>query len=148
MHYTLCLCLWVRDAQACYQERCSPQVVSAPSAGVPAARLRVAMAWAEGFPEFIPSTSRVSARRHLVDESPALTAVLQAQRNSIVAVRDCGPGIRCGVLPRQPSSASAAIAITAVMKSDLMAIPLAIADGNVSMALPLRIRCGCFGRGP
>src|SRR2546430_11760793 len=33
----------------------------------------------EGFPEFIPSTSRVSARRHLVDESPALTAVLQAQ---------------------------------------------------------------------
>src|SRR5262249_7574464 len=40
---------------------------------------------AEGFPEFIPSTSRVSARRHLIDESPALTAVLQAQRAAIVA---------------------------------------------------------------
>src|ERR1700722_11975412 len=34
----------------------------------------------EGFPEFIPSTSCVSARRHLFDESPALTAVLQAQQ--------------------------------------------------------------------
>src|SRR6516225_1309864 len=34
---------------------------------------------AEGFPEFIPSTSYVSVRRHRVDESPALTAVLQAQ---------------------------------------------------------------------
>src|SRR6516165_8515605 len=42
-------------------------------------------ATAEGFPEFIPSTSRVSARRHLIDESPALTAVLQAQRAAIVA---------------------------------------------------------------
>ena len=40
---------------------------------------------AEGFPEFIPSTSRVSARRHRIDESPALTAVLQAQRAAIVA---------------------------------------------------------------
>ena len=40
----------------------------------------------EGFPEFIPSTSRVSARRHRCDESPALTAVLQAQRTAIVAV--------------------------------------------------------------
>jgi len=73
--------------QACYQGRSSPQVVSAPSAGVPAARLRVAMDTQvpEGFPEFIPSTSRVSARRHLIDESPALTAVLQAQRPAIVA---------------------------------------------------------------
>src|SRR6201988_1671752 len=34
---------------------------------------------AEGFPEVIPSTSHVSVRRHRVDESPALTAVLQAQ---------------------------------------------------------------------
>src|SRR5437764_13883287 len=66
--------------QACHQGHSSPQVVSAPSAGVPAARLRIAMGDdPEGFPEFIPSTSRVSARRHLVDESPALTAVLQAQ---------------------------------------------------------------------
>src|SRR5579871_5659679 len=74
-------CVWVRDAHACHQGHSSPQVVSAPSAGVPAARLRVAMGcYAEGFPEFIPSTSRVSTRRHLVDESPALTAVLQAQR--------------------------------------------------------------------
>jgi hypothetical protein len=39
----------------------------------------------EGFPEFIPSTSRVSTRRHLKkDESPALTAVLQAQPRRIV----------------------------------------------------------------
>ena len=37
-------CVWVRDAPACYQGHSSPQVVSAPSAGVPAARLRVAMA--------------------------------------------------------------------------------------------------------
>ena len=43
----------------------------------------------EGFPEFIPSTSRVSARRHLIDESPALTAVLQAQRAAIVAAPRC-----------------------------------------------------------
>jgi hypothetical protein len=62
----------------------SPQVVSAPSSGAPPARLRIAMSpractRLEGFPEFIPSTSRVSARRHLFDESPALTAVLQAQ---------------------------------------------------------------------
>jgi hypothetical protein len=66
---------------ACYQGHSSPQVVSAPSAGVPAARLRVAMEArsSEGFPEFIPSTSRVSTRRHHFDESPALTAVLQAQ---------------------------------------------------------------------
>jgi hypothetical protein len=35
--------VWVRDARACYQGRFSPQVVSAPSAGVPAARLRIAM---------------------------------------------------------------------------------------------------------
>jgi hypothetical protein len=33
----------------------------------------------EGFPEFFPFTSRVSTRRHRFDESPALTAVLQAQ---------------------------------------------------------------------
>src|SRR3984885_237160 len=67
--------------KACYQGHSSPQVVSAPSAGVPAARLRVAMEArpSEGFPEFIPSTSRVSTRRHHIDESPALTAVLQAQ---------------------------------------------------------------------
>src|SRR5206468_1874488 len=39
----------------------------------------------EGFPEFIPSTARVTPRRHLYkDESPALTAVLQAQPGAIV----------------------------------------------------------------
>ena len=63
--------------EACHEGRCgvaatsaptaksqgiaSPQVVSAPSAGVPAARLRIAMRCAvrqlEGSPEFIPSTS-------------------------------------------------------------------------------------------
>ena len=58
----------------------SPQVVSAPSGGVPPAWLRVAMARrAEGFPEFIPSTSRLVAREGtFFDESPALTVVLQA----------------------------------------------------------------------
>src|SRR5437762_11671356 len=72
--------------QACHQGHSSPQVVSAPSAGVPAARLRIAMGDdPEGFPEFIPSTSRVSARRHLVVESPALTAVLPAQPRRLVA---------------------------------------------------------------
>jgi hypothetical protein len=40
----------------------------------------------EGFPEFIPSTSRVfRAKAPFVDESPALTAVLQAQPAQIVA---------------------------------------------------------------
>jgi len=40
----------------------------------------------EGFPEFIPSTSRVvRAKAPFVDESPALTAVLQAQPRPIVA---------------------------------------------------------------
>ena len=35
---------------------------------------------AEGFPEFIPSTSRLVAREGtFIDESPALTVVLQAQ---------------------------------------------------------------------
>ena len=128
-------CVWVRDAQACYQGRSSPQVVSAPSAGVPAARLRVAMgSHPEGFPEFIPSTSRVSARRHLVDESPALTAVLQAQPRRIVAAArgaaaaasaalDCGPGTCWGGFPGQPPSAIAAETTTAVTKSDLMAGP-------------------------
>ena len=49
----------------------------------------------EGFPEFIPSTPRVSARRHLVDESPALTAVLQAQPGAIVTAR-CARSSRAG----------------------------------------------------
>src|ERR1700689_2345794 len=81
---------------ACYQGHSSPQVVSAPSAGVPAARLRVAMEArsSEGFPEFIPSTSRVSARRHRFDESPALTAVLQAQPPGIVAGRAAAAKLR------------------------------------------------------
>src|SRR6516162_2345977 len=98
------VCVWVRDARACHQghlrhhtlRACSalplryprPQVVSAPSGGAPPARLRIAMCAAlrathEGFPEVIPFTSRVSARRHLFDESPALTAVLQAQREAL-----------------------------------------------------------------
>jgi hypothetical protein len=37
----------------------------------------------EGFPEFFPFASRVTARRHRFDESPALTAVLQAQRGEL-----------------------------------------------------------------
>jgi hypothetical protein len=48
----------------------------------------------EGFPEFVPSTRRLSAPRHLYqDESPALTAELQARGNSIKAVR-----FRCSVM--------------------------------------------------
>ncbi len=47
------------SAQDCHELDCDPQL--------------------EGSPEFIPSTVRVSAPRHLFDESPALTAVLQAQ---------------------------------------------------------------------
>src|SRR5215472_6277519 len=43
LHPRMRTCVWVRDALACHQGRSSPQVVSAPSAGVPAARLRVAM---------------------------------------------------------------------------------------------------------
>jgi hypothetical protein len=39
----------------------------------------------EGFPEFIPSTSaRFRAKAPFIDESPALTAVLQAQPGAIV----------------------------------------------------------------
>ena len=127
--------VWVRDAPSLSSRALEPQVVSAPSAGVPAARLRIAMGDdPEGFPEFIPSTSRVSARRHLVDESPALTAVLQAQPRRIVAAArgaaaaasaalDCGPGTCWGGFPGQPPSAIAAETTTAVTKSDLMAGP-------------------------
>ena len=53
--------------RAIAQPAASPQVVSAPSGGLPPARLRIAMKRAgglEGSPESIPSTSRVSARRH------------------------------------------------------------------------------------
>jgi hypothetical protein len=80
----------VRDALACYQGRCSPQVVSAPSGGAPPAWLRIAMRASkrfacEGFPEFIPFTSRVTVRRHHFDESPALTAVLRARPREIVS---------------------------------------------------------------
>jgi hypothetical protein len=89
--YLFTRALTVRVGAGCsapvIKDTLSPQVVSAPSAGAPAAWLRIAMGWKspEGFPEFIPSTSRVSTRRHLIDESPALTAVLQAQRPAIVA---------------------------------------------------------------
>ena len=67
----------------------SPQVVSAPSGGVPPARLRVAMGETpEGFPEFFPFTSRVCrAKAPFLDESPALTAVLQAQRSELYQSR-------------------------------------------------------------
>src|SRR3979490_3429443 len=49
------------------QGRSSPQVVSAPSAGVPAARSRVDTGrHPHDRPRLLASTSRVSARRHLV----------------------------------------------------------------------------------
>ena len=63
----------VRDAQACHQgrsaryqeNRTSPQVVSAPSDGVPPAWLRIAVvAQTDGFPEFIPFIFRLSPEAH------------------------------------------------------------------------------------
>src|SRR5215467_1370546 len=80
-------CVWVRDARSLLSRALQPsgslctfrRCTGGSAQGCHGAT-------AEGFPEFIPSTSRVSARRHLIDESPALTAVLQAQRAAIVAV--------------------------------------------------------------
>lgn len=67
----------VREALACDQGRCSPQVVSAPSGGVPPARLRIA---AGRTAAVSLNSSRchpaISRRRHLFDESPALTVEL------------------------------------------------------------------------
>jgi hypothetical protein len=63
----------------------SPQVVSAPSGGAPPARLRVAM----GAPRpkvSLNSSRSLRALPHegtVFDESPALTAVLQAQRGEL-----------------------------------------------------------------
>jgi hypothetical protein len=67
----------VREALACDQGRCSPQVVSAPSGGVPPARLRIAA----GLTAAVSLNSSrchpaITRRRHLVDESPALTVEL------------------------------------------------------------------------
>ena len=59
----------VRDARACDQGRSSPQVVSAPSGGVPPAWLRVATVHAMRAAEVSLSSSRsrphIPARRHL-----------------------------------------------------------------------------------
>ncbi len=100
----------VRDARACHQGHCSPQVVSAPSGGVPPAWLRVTMVCTEGFPEFIPSTARVTARRHRFDESPALTAVLQARRktNCTMARVLAGGSPHASALPARGLRASSA----------------------------------------
>ena len=52
----------------------SPQVVSAPSDGVPPAWLRIAGSMTYyGFPEFIPFNLILSYQAHLFDESTALT---------------------------------------------------------------------------
>ena len=74
----------------------------------------------EGFPEFIPFTSCVSARRHHVDESPALTAVLQAHAKAIVAA------LRRGLRLQRPRPVS---------NATLHKNPLAIGARPVSMAL-------------
>jgi|SRR5579885_1914441 len=76
--------VWVRDAHACHQGRWSPQVVSAPSGGVPPARLRIAMSSTRGRSSKVPLNSSRPLRAFpragtIDDESPALTAVLQAQ---------------------------------------------------------------------
>ena len=67
----------VRDALACYQGHSSPQVVSAPSGGVPPARLRVAIGRTVKVSlNSSRSRSHLSMRRHLFDESSALTVEL------------------------------------------------------------------------
>ena len=67
----------VRDALACDQGRSSPQVVSAPSDGVPPAWLRIASGrTAEVSLNSSRSRPLLSRRRHLLDESPALTVEL------------------------------------------------------------------------
>ena len=81
----------MRDALACHQGRYEP---SGSLCTFPRCRAGLAQDChaallskerSEGFPEFIPSTARIPARRHLyIDESPALTAVLQAQPGAIV----------------------------------------------------------------
>ena len=98
-------CVWVRDAPSLLSRALEPSgslCTFRRCTGGSAQDCHGARA-AEGSPEFIPSTSRVSARRHLVDESPALTAVLQAQRAAIVAVHAavrsetvCGAGCSRG----------------------------------------------------
>src|SRR5688572_26567283 len=69
---------WVRDALACHQGHSKPsgslctfrRCTGGSAQGCHESLL-------EGFPEFVPSTSRVTTRRHrFIDESPALTAVL------------------------------------------------------------------------
>ena len=67
----------VRDALACDQGHSSPQVVSAPSDGVPPAWLRVAIGCAGEVPlNSSRSRTSVTGRRHHLDESPALTIEL------------------------------------------------------------------------
>jgi hypothetical protein len=73
-----------RDALACHQGRSGlsrpiPQVVSAPSDGVPPAWLKVTDAVSvSGSLNSSRSQPHVSVKRHHFDESPALTAELQA----------------------------------------------------------------------
>ena len=72
-----CVAGRVREALACDQGHCSPQVVSAPSGSVPPARLRIA---AGRTAAVSLNSSRchpaITRRRHLFDESPALTVEL------------------------------------------------------------------------
>jgi len=66
-----------RDALACHQGHCSPQVVSAPSGGVPPAWLRVTTGrTAEASLNSSRSRPAITGRRHHIDESPALTIEL------------------------------------------------------------------------
>ena len=89
-------CVWVRDAPSLLSRALQPsgslctfrRCTGGSAQGCHGAT-------AEGFPEFIPSTSRVSARRHLIDESPALTAVLQAQPAAIVAAAPSSETKQC-----------------------------------------------------
>jgi len=96
----------VRDAEPCHQGHCSPQVVSAPSGSAPPARLRIAIGASRRKVSLNSSRPLRGLPREgtSFDESPALTAVLQAQtrrfyRIEPVAVRRTAAAEAAGATP-------------------------------------------------
>ena len=82
----------------------------------------------EGFPEFIPSTPRITPRRHFFrNESPALTAVLQAQ------------GVDC---TGQTSAAVIATAAVAPRAAVLLAVGHQPFGAHAIELAPLRLDIG------
>jgi hypothetical protein len=117
----------VREALACHQGHSKPSGSLCTFRRCTAGSAQGCHGHApEGFPEFFPSTSRVTARRHLVDESPALTAVLQAQRQdcSNWALRGC-LGLSDGV-ERAAHPAAAAVQHMRVADDELAARDLEV----------------------